>query len=129
MAPQQTTIYPWVPGQAKLGFDVHNQGVVVGELFQKQGGQYSFPPAVTQPGTVASAGTVVNSTGADCWVYLFSSLGISGVKIVNYNGTNAGTVSLPGTVPAATMVPVFVPGPAAAIVSYAGTLNWTWQPA
>jgi hypothetical protein len=128
MAPQTTSLYPWVPNQVKTGFHTINSGVVVGGLFQKQGGQYSFAPAITTPGTVASAGTVLNSTGADCLVYLAAQTGISVVKILSYNGASSTSVTLPGTVAPLSVLPVYVPGPGAIAVSYAGTLNWTWVP-
>lgn len=130
MAPQTTSQYPWTPGQVKAGFHAFNSGVVVSGLFQKQGGQYSFPPAITAPGTVASAGTVLNSTGADCTVYLTPTSGtITAVKILAYNGPNATSYNVGGSIVAPAVLPVNVPGPGAIAVTYGGGLAWTWVPA
>lgn len=130
MAPQTTSQYPWTPNQAKVGFHTLNSGVVVTGLFQKQGGQFSFPPSITQPGTVASAGTVVNSTGADCNVYLTATSGsITSVKLISYNGAVLSSYTVAGTVAAPGVLPVMVYGPGAIAVTYNGGLAWTWVPA
>lgn len=130
MAPQTTSQYPWLPTQVKVGFHTFNQGVVVGGLFQKQGGQYSFPPSITAPGTVASGGTVVNSTGADCVVYLSATSGsITAVKLLSYSGANTSSYSIGGTIASPGVLPVTVYGPGAISVTYNGGLAWTWVPA
>lgn len=120
--------YPWYQGQTQPGVDVHNSPQVMTGQVAFQKGRWSFPPPVTAPGTVASGGTVANSTGYDCLVYLTSSAGAS-VKVLSYNGPNATTWTLPGTVGAGALVPVYVPGPGGIAVTYAsGTINWTWMP-
>ena len=63
-------IYPWTPNQVAAGYDTHPAPQIFGGVVQLQKGTYSFLPSITAPGTVASAGTVLNSTGADCLVYL-----------------------------------------------------------
>lgn len=126
------SLYPWYPGQAAVGTHVLNQPVIVTGDFQKQDGQYSFPPTITAPGTVASAGTVMNDTGADCLVYLSASSGISAANVVTYNGSNATTWTMPGSSISAANVlagPILVPGPGGIAVTYSGTLTWLWMPA
>jgi hypothetical protein len=120
--------YPWAPNQAAVGVDVHNVASVFTGQIQKQGGQRSFPPAVTAPGTIASAGTVQNSTGYDCLVYASATSGIGSVKVLSYNGGNATSSTPYGTVSSAATAAVLVPGPGAIAVTYNGTLTWTWQP-
>jgi hypothetical protein len=122
-------LYPWSPGQATLGAHVFNQPVIITGQIQKQGGQRSFPPAITAPGTIASAGTVANSTGCDCFVYASATTGISAAKVLAYNGGNATSFSPAGTVPALVTGTYFVPGPGAIALTYTGTLTWVWQPA
>jgi hypothetical protein len=119
--------YPWSGGVNQQGAHVINQPVVITGQFQKQAGQRSFPPSVTSPGTVASAGTVANTTGYDCLVYASATTGISASKILTYNGANTGTVSPSGTIPGAAMGAFLVPGPGAIVLTYTGTLTWTWQ--
>ncbi len=122
--------YPWVPGTAAVGVDVRNSPQVFTGQIQKQGGQRSFPPAITAPGTIASAGTVANNTGYDCLVYASATVGISAVKVLSYNGPTATTVTVPGSIfNGATGGPFLVPGPGAITVSYSGALTWAWQPA
>lgn len=120
--------YPWYGGQAPAGVHTINQPVIITGQIQKQGGQRSFPPAVTAPGTVASAGTVLNNTGYDCLVYASATTGISAAKILTYNGATATTVTPAGTIPGAATGAFLVPGPGAIALSYTGTLTWTWQP-
>src|SRR5580698_4718541 len=109
-------VYPWIPGQAAIGTKIFSGPVGVAGLLQIQKGTYSFPPSVTAPGTVASGGTVANTTGVDCWVYASATTGISAVKVVSYNGANSGTLTPAGTVPALGQGSYFVPGPGAIIV-------------
>lgn len=120
--------YPWAPGQAAVGTDVHNSPQVFTGQIQKQGGQRSFPPAVTAPGTIASPGTVQNNTGYDCLVYASATTGISAAKILTYNGPTSTTVTPAGTLPATVTGTYLVPGPGAIALTYTGTLTWTWQP-
>ena len=120
--------YPWSPGTNAQGAHVINQPLIIGGQVQKQNGQRSFSPTVTAPGTVASAGTVANTTGYDCLVYASATTGISAAKILTYNGGNAGTITPSGTVPGAGMGTYLVPGPASIVLTYTGTLTWTWQP-
>lgn len=128
MAAPTRSQYPWTPGQAALGFHVINQNLVVAGTAQRQGGGYSFPPSITAPGTIASAGTVANSTGYDCLVYASATTGISAVKVLAYNGANTTTYSPAGTIPALVTGTYMVPGPGAIALTYTGTLTWVWQP-
>lgn len=120
--------YPWSPGQAALGAHTVNQPLIVTGQMQKQGGIRSFPPSITTPGTIASAGTVQNSTGYDCVVYASAVNGITSVKVLSYNGAVATAVSLPGSIGVGQTGQFLVPGPGAVAVTYAGTLSWAWQP-
>lgn len=120
--------YPWFAGQNEQGVHVQNSPEVVTGTFQKQNGQYSFAPTVTAPGTIASAGTVRNSTGVDCLVYASATTGIGAIKVLNYSGVNTGTISPYGTVSSAATAAVVVPGPGAIAVTYTGSLSWVWQP-
>jgi hypothetical protein len=119
--------YPWAPGQAAVGFKAFNEPVIVNGVLQIQKGTYSFPPPVTAPGTIASAGTVVNSSGVDCLVYASATTGISAAKILSYNGPVASTLSVAGTTPALNTATYYVPGPGAIALTYTGTLTWVWQ--
>lgn len=119
-------VYPWTPNQVQVGWETHTAPQVFAGQIQLQKGKYSFPPSLTAPGTVASGGTVANSTGNDAIVYAAASTGISAVKIVSYNGANAGTITVPGSLFAGATGTYPVPGPGAIIVSYAGSLNWAW---
>ena len=122
------SLYPWVPGENQQGYDVKQNLVTLGSA-QFQGGQYSFLPPITAPGTVASAGTVANSTGADCMVYLSATSGsITAVKLLSYNGATATSFTIPGTVAAPAVLPVIVTGPGAISVTYNGSVAWTWVP-
>jgi hypothetical protein len=123
--------YPWYQGGNAQGWHVEGgpRGIIVPGQVQRQNGGWSFPPSVTAPGTVASAGTVANSTGYDCYVYVSATTGIQAVKIFAYNGANAGSILPAGTVPGAATATYFVPGPGAIAVTYTGTLTWAWQAA
>ena len=125
--PTSKSLYPYAVGQNIQGYDIKQNQVVVGSA-QFQGGQYSFLPAITAPGTVASGGTVSNSTGMDCMVYLSATSGIGAVKLLSYNGANATSYSVGGTVTGAATLPVIVTGPGAIAVTYTGTLTWVWVP-
>jgi hypothetical protein len=127
VAGYSTSQYPWTPGQAPLGAKVQNSPMAVTGLLQIQKGTYTFPPSITAPGTIASAGTVLNSTGVNCLVYASATTGISAVKVLSYNGANSTSVSPAGTVPALVTGTYFVPGPGAIAITYTGTLTWTWQ--
>jgi hypothetical protein len=122
-----TSQYPWVPGQVLTGYKTFADNVVVAGLLQIQKGTYSFTPAVTSPGTVASAGTVLNNTGVNCLVYASATTGISASKILAYNGAVATTTTPAGTTPALNTATYYVPGPGAIALTYTGTLTWTWQ--
>ena len=119
--------YPWYSGTVYEGAEVINKPLLVAGQIQKQGGQRSFPPPVTAPGTIASAGTVANSTGYDCLVTASATTGITAAKILTYNGANATAVTPAGTVPGGATGTYLVPGPGAIALSYTGTLTWTWQ--
>jgi hypothetical protein len=124
-----TSQYPWTPGQAWPGWHAVNQNMVVNGLLQIQKGTYSFPVSVTAPGTVASGGTVANSTGVDNTVFLSATSGsITAVKLLAYNGAVATSYSIAGTVAAPAVLPVPVAGPGAIAVTYNGAIAWTWVP-
>jgi hypothetical protein len=118
----------WSPGQVIPGASVEPAPKVFAQpvVFQKgfaTGVTGSSPPVITTPGTVASAGTVTNSTGFDCMVYLSATTGIQ--KIV-YPGLAGGTVA--GTTPAAQTAGLYVANNQPVAVTYTGTLTWTWIP-
>jgi hypothetical protein len=121
--------YPWVPGQVQGGAHTFGQNIVVAGYSQFQGGQYSFLPGITAPGTVASGGTVLNSTGVDCMVYLAATSGsITAVKLLSYNGGVATAYTVQGTIASPNTLPVLVTGPGAIAVTYNASLAWTWVP-
>lgn len=124
------SLYPFVAGDTQPGVDVRNSAMAVTGYFQKQAGQYSFPPSVTAPGTTASAGTVMNDTGSDCLVYASATGGITAASVVTYNGSNATTWTIPGLSGTVTGLvgPILVPGPAGIAVTYSGTASWLWMP-
>ena len=121
--------YPWTPGQAAVGAHAFNQPLIASQYAQFQGGQYSFLPSLTQPGTVASGGTVLNSTGMECMVYLAATSGsITAVKLLSYNGAVATSYTVQGTIASPNTLPVLVTGPGAIAVTYNASLAWTWVP-
>lgn len=120
--------YPWYGGQVPVGVHVLNQPVIITGQLQKQAGQRSFPPPVTAPGTIASAGTVFNNTGYDCLVSASATTGITSAKILTYNGPTSTSVTPAGSIYAGATGTYLVPGPGAIAVTYGGTLTWTWQP-
>ena len=123
-----TSQYPWVPGQNFAG-KVFNDNVVVNGVLQIQKGTYSFPVSVTAPGTVASGGTVLNSTGVDNTVFLSATSGsITAVKLLSYNGAVTTSYSISGTVASPSVISVPVAGPGAIAVTYNGSMAWTWVP-
>lgn len=106
---------PWFPGQnAAPGQKPFADLPIFSLGFQSQ------PPIVTSPGTVASGGTVVNTTQRDCMVYMAASGGIGGVSF-----NPQGTVTA-GTTTAATLLSVYVPVNQSIVVNYTGTLTWHW---
>ena len=120
--------YPFSPGQNAAGADLHTAPAAFIGQIQKQGGQRSFPPSVTAPGTVASGGIVYNTTGYDCLVYPSATTGVGAIKVLNYNGANVSTISPVGSLAANTTAAVLVPGPGAIAATYTGVLSWVWQP-
>jgi hypothetical protein len=111
----------WSPGLAALGNRVYNSNLIVNGWIQAQKGIATFPPIpqVTTPGTVASGGTVYNSTGYDCMVYAKASTGIGTVVV--------GTVTITSTLSASGLVgSLYVPYGQPVILSYTGTLTWSW---
>jgi hypothetical protein len=120
--------YPWYSGQAPLGVKTFAGPAWFSQYVQKQGGVRSWQPSITAPGTIVSAGTVVNSTGLDCNVYMAASEGITSVKILSSATTSATSYSPPGTIGIGQGADYMVPGPGAIAVTYAGSLAWTWVP-
>jgi len=112
----------WFPGQVAVGGRVFNNNVIINGQAILQKGITSYPPSVTTPGTVASAGTVYNTTGYDCMVYASATTGIG--KVV----TAQGTLSTGNTVSASNALAggFYVPANAYISVTYAGTLTWFW---
>jgi hypothetical protein len=127
-APSAASQYPWVQGTVQTGVEAIGSPVIVAGYLQKQGGIRSFQPAITAPGTIASSGTVFNSTGLDCNVYMSATVGITSVKILAYNGGVATSYSPPGSIAPGQTVDFQVPGPGAIEVTYTGALSWTWVP-
>ena len=118
----------WSAGKALVGIKVEPAPMIFAQPVVFQGGiatgvNGASLPAITQPGTVASAGTVTNSTGYDCMCYLSATTGIQ--KIV-YPGVAGGTIA--GTTPAAQTTDLYVPNNQGIAVTYTGTLTWTWIP-
>ena len=116
----------WFPGDAATGAKVTNTPQIFAQpvVFQKgfaTGVNGATPPAITAPGTVASAGTVSNGTGYDCMVYMSATTGIQKIVFV---GVAGGTIA--GTTPAAQTTDLYVPNNAQIAVTYTGTLTWTW---
>ena len=116
----------WSPGKAAVGVDVHSVPQQFSQPVVFQGGiatQVSGAalPVITAPGTVASAGTVTNSTGFDAMVYASATTGIQKIVFV---GVAGGTIA--GTTPAAQTVPLYWPNNTQVAVTYTGTLSWTW---
>jgi hypothetical protein len=121
--------YPWYPGANFSGVKVESSPMVVAGYVQKQGGVRSWQPVITAPGTVASAGTVFNSTGLDCMVYLEPVQGtIGAIKILSSALSSATSYTIGGGVPIYGIAPVLVPGPGGVAVTYSGSLSWTWVP-
>lgn len=123
--------YPWYANQAAVGLHVVNMPAIFTGYVQKQGGVRSWQPNIVAPGTVASAGTVFNSTGLDCVVYVQALAGgsITAVKVLSSQFSTATAYTLPsGTVAYPNIISVVVPGPGGIAVSYNATMNWVWQP-
>lgn len=127
--PGQQSPYPWVPGQAAVGSKVFPEPTIFGGRQTIQGGVYTYLPAMTAPGTIASGGTVSNNTGIDAIVYASATLGISAQKVLSTVGNVTTAVSVPGTVTPGNSAQYFVPGSGAIALTYAGTLTWAWTPA
>lgn len=118
--------HAWFPGEAAVGQKVESVPVTFTQPVVLQGGMATQVngaslPVITAPGTVASAGTVTNTTGFDAMVYASATTGIQ--KIV-FPGIAAGTVA--GTVPALQTVPFYLPNNSGVAVTYTGVLTWTW---
>jgi hypothetical protein len=105
---------PWYPGQVNIGQKVE------AAVFGMAKGFWSQPPVVANLGTVLTGGTVTNSTGFDCMVYMSSTTGISKVVF------NSGSTVSAGTVGPAQVLPVYVPAGYTLTPTYTGTLTWTW---
>lgn len=121
--------YPWYTGQAAGNFHVVANPAIFAQYVQKQGGVRSWQPSITAPGTIASAGTVFNSTGLDCMVYVSPIQGTVGaIKVLSSALSSATSYTIGGGVPIYGIVPVLVPGPGGVAVTYSGSLSWTWVP-
>jgi hypothetical protein len=110
----------WNPGDVAVGSKVFPEPVVHAGLATFQKGQFSIPPGVTSPGTVATGGTVSNNLGLDAVVYASATTGIQSAKI--------GTVSIPGSVNSGNTADFIVPGNSSITLTYSGTLTWVWLP-
>jgi hypothetical protein len=100
----------WYPGQVAVGQKVFGDPVLMARGFASQ------PPAITTPGTVASGGTVTNSTGYDVIVYGATTSTITQVNI-NGGSIHAGSVAS-GT--------WYLPAGQTIAVTAGGTFAWTW---
>lgn len=105
---------PWFPGYNAQGYKVVGDPIIMAQGFQTQ------PPIVTSPGTVASGGTVQNTTQRDCMVYMSATGGIAGVSMNPQGTVTAGTTLV------STLIPVYVAANQSVVVNYAGTLTWHW---
>ena len=112
--------YPWSPGQNAQGQHVINSPSILNGLAQFQKGRLTFPPSLTAPGTIASGGTVANTTGYDAYVYAAEGGRDPSAKILAYNGGNTTSISVPGSVSVGNTATYFVPGPGAIAITYAG---------
>lgn len=126
MAATNPITQAWFPEQAAVGRKVNDVPTQFTQPVVMQGGMATQVngaslPVITAPGTVASAGTVTNTTGFDAMVYASATTGIQ--KVV-FPGITGGTIA--GTTPAAQTVPLYVPNNSAVAVTYTGTLTWTW---
>jgi hypothetical protein len=115
--------YPWVPGEVAVGSKVNAAPQVDAQkhVFQKgvaTGGTNWSPPFVATPGTVATGGTVSNSTGYDVYVYASATTGISAAKL--------GTYSVPGSSSAGETLTFGLPAGGAITLTYSGSLTWLW---
>ena len=116
----------WYPGQVLAGGKVIADPTAFTQPVVFQGGiatgvRGATPPVITAPGTVASAGTVTNTTGFDAMVYLSATTGIQKIVFV---GVPGGTVA--GTTPALQTADLYWPNNQAVAVTYPGTLSRTW---
>jgi hypothetical protein len=115
----QIPVSGWYPGDSAQGFRVEAAPVLDAQTHGFQKGQASLTYTVTSPGTVASAGTVGNTTGVDCVVYAKATSGLGPVSV--------GGVSIGGSASANTTITVLVPAFSSIAVTYGGTLSWVWQ--
>ena len=118
--------HAWYPGQVAVGTKVETAPMQFTQPVVMQGGMATQVngaalPVITAPGTVASAGTVTNTTGFDAMVYASATSGIT--KVV-FPGISAGTIA--GTTAPGITVPIYWPNNQGVAVSYNGTLTWTW---
>lgn len=106
----------WYPGQVAVGQKVE------ASVFGMARGFWSQPPVVTTPGTVLTGGTITNTTGFDCMVYMSATTGI-GKIVVNGNGTvsTGATASASGA-----PIGIYLPVNQTIVPTYTGTLTWTW---
>jgi hypothetical protein len=125
----QRSPYPWAPGQVATGSKVFETPVIFAQPQVIQGGTYTYPPSMTAPGTVASGGTVANSTGLDAVVYASATGGISAQKVLSTVGAVTTAVTVPGSVSPGNTGQYSVAGAGAIALTYAGTLTWAWTPA
>lgn len=115
----------WFPGQvAAPGVKVFNENVIVNGWVQTQKGISTVNlPTITTPGTIASGGTIFNTTGYDVMVYASATSGI-GTAV-----TIAGKLITSGTVGANNLASYYLSnGASIAGLTYSGTLTWTWVP-
>jgi hypothetical protein len=118
--------HAWFTGVAAVGTKVETAPMQFTQPVVMQGGMATQVngaalPVITAPGTVASAGTVTNTTGFDAMVYASATSGIT--KVV-FPGISAGTIA--GTTAPGITVPIYWPNNQGVAVSYNGTLTWTW---
>ena len=97
--------HAWFTGVAAVGTKVETAPMQFTQPVVMQGGMATQVngaalPVITAPGTVASAGTVTNTTGFDAMVYASATSGIT--------------------------VPIYWPNNQGVAVSYNGTLTWAW---
>lgn len=110
----------WTPGAAAVGSKVINEPLVVNGVVGMQRGLYSYPPTVTTPATVASGGTVFNSTGYDVMVYAQATGGIGTATTIN--GTPPFAVAVAASVP----VSLYLPANQFISLTYTTTASWKW---
>jgi len=110
----------WSPGDAAIGQRVIPETTVFGAVPTFQQGFATYPKTVTTPGTIASGGTVTNTTGVDVMVYMSATGGIgTGISV-------SGNQFTQGTFPANQLAAIYLPANGFMTFTYSTVLTWKW---